>query len=180
MSPGKHEVLINPFAAGMPDWETKRLPVLLTCEQIRTSPPITRDMPISRQRRTGLKSPGSHLRSIREMLGYSIHTAGGEAGNLEDFIIEDMLWSIHYAIIALGQPAQRSILAPPSSIRSISWPGKAAWMNLTIQELQQKPDFDPASPVNQDSEHRLYDYYGRPVGPPPPFTPQDRSDTPLH
>jgi hypothetical protein len=31
MSPEKNGVLINPFAAGVPDWETKRLPVLLSC-----------------------------------------------------------------------------------------------------------------------------------------------------
>ncbi len=174
--PDKHEVLINPFAVGVPDWETKHLPVLLTCEQIRTGPPVTRDMPISRQRRAGLKSPGSHLRSMREVLGYSIYTADGEAGSLEDFIIEDTLWGMQHAIIALGQPPQRSILASPTSIRSISWPGKAAWMNLTVQDLQQKPDFDATSPVNQDSQHRLYDYLGRPVSPPPPLGSENRPE----
>ena len=45
---GKRKVLILPFAVGRPDWETKRLPVLLTSEQIRTSPPLEADMPISR------------------------------------------------------------------------------------------------------------------------------------
>src|SRR5678815_5884203 len=93
----------------------KRVPVLLTCEQILTSPPITNDMPISRQRQAGLQTPGSHLRSVREMLGYTIHTADGEAGSLEDFIIEDTLWGMHHAIIALGQPPQRSVITPPRS-----------------------------------------------------------------
>ena len=178
--PEKHEVLINPFAAGMPDWGTKRLPVLLTCQQILTSPPVTSDMPISRQRRAGLKSPGSHLRSMREVLGYSIHTADGEAGTLEDFIIEDTLWSMQHAIIALGQPPQRSVIASPMSIRSISWPGKAAWMNLTFQDLQKQPDFDATSPVNHDSEHRLYDYYGRPACAHPQFVPENRPGAPQH
>jgi hypothetical protein len=180
MSPEKHEVLINPFAAGVPDWETKRLPALLSCQQILNSPPLTSDMPISRQRRAGLKLPGSHLRSMREVLGYSIHTMDREAGSLEDFIVEDTLWGIHHAIVALGQPPQRSILASPTSIRSISWPGKAAWMNLTFQDLQKKPDFDATSPVNRNSQHRLYDYYGRPVSPPPPFTTENRPDAPQH
>jgi len=178
--PEKHEVLINPFAAGVPHWETKRLPVLLTCEQILSSQPVTSDMPISRQRRAGLKSPGSHLRSMREVLGYSIHTADGEAGSLEHFIIEDTLWGIHHAIVALGQPPRRSIITSPTSIRSISWPGKAAWMNLSFQDLQKQPDFNATSPVNQDNEHRLYDYYGRPVSSPPPFTTENRPDSPQH
>lgn len=178
--PEKHEVIINPFALGVPDWETRRLPVFLTCEQILTGPPVTRDMPISRQRRAGLKSVGSHLRSMREVLGYSIHTADGEVGSLEDFIIEDTLWGMQHAIIALGQPPQRSILVSPTSIRSISWPDKAAWMNLTVRDLQQKPDFDAASAVNQDSQRRLYDYLGRPVSPRPASTPENRPDAPRH
>lgn len=180
-SPEKHEVLINPFAAGVPDWETKRLPVALTREHIVTSPPLTSDMPISRQRRAGLKSPGSHLRSMREVLGYSIYTADGEVGSIEDFIIEDTLWGIHHAVLGLGQPSERSIITPPTSIRSISWPGKAAWLNLTFEDLQKKPDFDATCPVNQDIEHRLYDYYGRPVITHPGFlTRESRPDTPQH
>ena len=178
-TPEKRAVLITPFAVGVPDWATKRLPVHLTCEQILTSPPVTSDMPISRQRQTGLKSPGSHLRSMREVLGYSIYTVDGEVGVLEDFIIEDTLWGMHHAIVALGQPPQRSVIASPTSIRTISWPGKAAWMNLTWQDLEKKPEFNETFPVNEDNEHRLYDYYGRPVGP-HSIPRQSRPDAPQH
>ncbi len=165
---GKRKVLILPFAVGRPDWETKRLPVVLTSEQIRSSPPLEADMPISGQYKSGLKQPGSHLRSMREVLGYTIHATDGEAGTIEDFIIEDTLWGVHHAVIALKQPSPRSILVSPTSIRSISWPGKAARVNLSLQDLTNSPDFDPAAPVNRDREHRLYDYYGRPVYPVPP------------
>ena len=165
----KRDVLINPFAAGRPDWETKRLPVRLLREQILTSPSLATDMPISRQRRTGLKSPGSHLRSVREVLGYSIHNRDGEIGSLEDFIIEDTLWGMHHAVVGLGQPPQRSVIVAPESIRTISCTGKAAWMNLTAEELEIRPAFDATRAVNRDHENRLYDFYGRPVCPPPPF-----------
>ena len=159
---GKRKVLILPFAVGRPEWETKRLPVRLTSEQIRTSPPLEADMPISQQYKSGLKQPGSHLRSMREVLGYGLHTTNGEAGTIEDFIIEDTLWGVHHVVVALKDPA-RSILLSPDSIRSISWTSKAAWVNLSLQELTKSPEFDPAKPVNRDRDHRLYDYYGRPV-----------------
>jgi hypothetical protein len=170
----KREVLVNPFAAGSPDWETKRLPVLLTREQIHTSPPVISDMPISRQRRPGLKSPGSHLRSVREVLGYSLHNSDGEIGSLEDFIIEDTLWGMHHLVVALGQPPQRSVIVSPESIRTFSWPGKAAWMNLTLEELEIRPDFDATSAVNRGKENRLYDFYGRPVYPSQPFASENK------
>jgi hypothetical protein len=174
---GKRKVLILPFAVGRPDWETKRLPVLLTSEQIRTSPPLEADMPISQQYQFGLKQPGSHLRSMREVLGYTLHSTDGEAGILEDFIIEDTLWGVHQAVVALKQPSPRSILVKPESIRSISWTGKAAWVNLSLHELAKNPEFDPATPVNRDREHRLYDYYGRPVYPTPPLGSEERPET---
>lgn len=159
---GKRDVLILPFVLGQPDWEKKRLPIQLTCEQIRTSPPLEADMPISRQRETGLKQPGSHLRSLREVLGYAVHGIDGEIGTIEDFVIEDMLWGVHFVAMSLKN-STRSILLPPESFRSISWRGKAAWVNLKRDEIANCPEFDPTKPVNQGTNHRAYDYYGRPV-----------------
>jgi hypothetical protein len=157
----KSKVLILPLAVGQANWEKQQLPVLLTCAQIAASPPLDADMPISRQRELGLKQPGSHLRSVREVLGYSLHTADGEIGTIEDLIIEDPLWSVHYVVVSLK--ARGSILVKPDSIRSISWPGKAAWLNLSVDEIMNSVAFDPAAPVNRDDEHKPLDYYGRPA-----------------
>lgn len=46
------KVLISPIAAGTPDWIAKRLPVSLTREQIKNSPDIDTDMPVTRQHET--------------------------------------------------------------------------------------------------------------------------------
>lgn len=173
---GKRKVLILPFALGRPDWELKRLPILLTSEQIRTSPVLEADMPIARQHESGMRRPGSHLRSMREVLGYSVHAANGEAGIVEDLIIEPTLWGVHYAVVASNQPSHRSILLSPESIRSISWPDKKVWVNLSCQEIANSRVFDPATPVNHDDDHCLHDYYGRPVYPPPPFAPEERHE----
>lgn len=43
------KVLISPMAAGKPDWDAKRLPVSLTREQVKDSPDIDTDMPVTRQ-----------------------------------------------------------------------------------------------------------------------------------
>ncbi len=45
-------VLISPMAAGKPDWTGKRLPVSLTREQVRCSPEIDTEMPVTRQHET--------------------------------------------------------------------------------------------------------------------------------
>ena len=96
-------------------------------------------MPISRQHKSGLKQPGSHLRSMREVLGYTVHATDGEAGTIEDFIIEDTLWGVHHVVVALKQPSPRSILVSPEAIRSISWTGKAALGESVASRACEKP-----------------------------------------
>lgn len=172
---GKHNVLLLPFVLGHPDWERKQVPVDLSCQQIRNSPPIEADLPISLQYQTGLKQPGSHLRSLREVLGYAVHGAGGQTGSsqtgssqtgsgqigsIQDLIVEDMLWGVHRVAVKLAGSGH-AVSLPPETFRSISWRGKAAWVNLTLDDLAQYPEFDPAQPVNQDRAHRRFDYYGR-------------------
>jgi hypothetical protein len=43
------KVLISPFAIGEPDWSARVLPVSITMEQVRNSPDIDTDQPVSRQ-----------------------------------------------------------------------------------------------------------------------------------
>jgi len=48
------KVLIVPSAAGDPDWKTSSVPVRLTKEQVKESPEIDTDQPVSRQAETEL------------------------------------------------------------------------------------------------------------------------------
>ena len=43
----KRKVLISPISLGEPDWESRRLPVQLTKEQIESAPDLDKDAPIS-------------------------------------------------------------------------------------------------------------------------------------
>ena len=51
--PGR-KVLISPVALNRPDWESRTFPVNLTKEQMRNSPSIDTDKPVSRQHETKL------------------------------------------------------------------------------------------------------------------------------
>jgi len=139
---GPKKALLLPFVIGELDWQKKRLRVSLTSEQIRTSPPLECDMPVAVQRESGRVRPKTHLRSIREVLGYSVRTKDGDVGLVGDFIIEDTLWGVQYVVVELKQSPQRSILVPPEAIRSISWSAKAALVDASIEELEKSPELD--------------------------------------
>jgi len=47
------KVLISPISIGVPNWAEKLLPVAVTAQQIRNSPPIDTDKPVSRQQEMG-------------------------------------------------------------------------------------------------------------------------------
>ncbi len=46
--PGQ-KVLISPISLGEPEWNSRRFPVDLTKDQIKNSPPLEHDMPVSRE-----------------------------------------------------------------------------------------------------------------------------------
>jgi hypothetical protein len=133
----RKRVLIFPALAGHPQWNEQVLPVALTVEQVKASPDIDTDKPISRQRRGAMAiaygpvswtpdaAPPPHLmprpsvlsqtawgdpnlRSMQHVLGYGIHASDGDLGHVYDFIVEDDRWSIRYMAVATERVAARA------------------------------------------------------------------------
>lgn len=126
------EVLIAPWVVGGIDETHGTLAVHLTQEEVRNSPPVESDKPVSRQYEEvmykyygwdpywsfdggmGFGIPNqvapavstppitTHLRSSGELSGYKIHASDGELGKVEDFIIDDQSWTIRYLMIRPG------------------------------------------------------------------------------
>jgi hypothetical protein len=61
------KVLISPIAIGKPDWMQKLLPISITQDQVRTSPDIDTEKPVSRQ----------HETAYHAHYGYSHYWGGG-------------------------------------------------------------------------------------------------------
>lgn len=106
----------------------------------------------------------SHLRSAKEVFGYRIQAKNGEIGHLEDFIIDDQLWLIRYAVVDTQNwlPGKKVLLSK-DWIESINWATQNVFMDLTQESIKNSPEFNPAVGVNEEYEKRLYDYYGRPA-----------------
>lgn len=63
----QRKVLISPIAIGKPDWENKTLPVNITKDQVKNSPDINTDKPVSRQ----------HENDYLGYYGYPLYWDGG-------------------------------------------------------------------------------------------------------
>jgi uncharacterized protein YrrD len=123
------KVLISPVALKMGSGEYGSFLINFTKDQIRNSPDIDTDRPVSRQQEVGLfgfyawpaywdggfyengvlNTPDSgsipdttydrHLRSTLKISGYHIHATDGVIGHVSDFIVDENSWNMIYFVV---------------------------------------------------------------------------------
>jgi sporulation protein YlmC with PRC-barrel domain len=152
----RHKVLLSPSALGRPDWSLKTMPVTLTREQVRSSPDVDTDQPVSRQQEIALSKyygwttrydmpyvslddyliGDPHLRSFRELVGYSVTAHGVNLGEVEDFILDDRSWSVRYIIVHTGVKSGGQVLMlPTNKPGDISFSYRRLELNAALEDL---------------------------------------------
>lgn len=103
-----------------------------------------------------------HLRSSNEVTGYHIEALDGRIGHIDDFIIDDASWRLHYMVVDTGILwFGKKVLMSPTWVRAIKWPESLISVALSQQTIEDSPEYDPEQSVNRTYETVLYDYYGR-------------------
>lgn len=196
------KVLITPSAIGKPEGQMRVFPVDLNKEEIKKSPDIDTDKPVSREQEQDLhkyynwaaywggplglavtplgpipveeeeikeaaeaeeEPQTNHLRSTKEVIGYSLHAVDGDIGHVDDFIIHQENWLIRYMVVDTSHwLSGRKVIIPPDWISKIDWPQAKVIVDVSKEVVKKSPEFNPSAPVNREYEIRLYDYYGRP------------------
>ncbi len=106
----------------------------------------------------------AHLRSADELRGYHIHGRDGGVGHVDDFILDDESWAIRFLVIDTSiWWFGKKVLVAPQWAESVSWVDRTIQLDISHADVEKSPEWNPGAPVNRELEHRLYDYYGRPV-----------------
>jgi hypothetical protein len=102
-----------------------------------------------------------HLRSIEAVTGYHIHASDGEIGHVEDFLVEDADWSIHYLVVDTKNwwPGKK-VLISPRSAQKIDWMGKQVNLDVNRQKVKDSPTYDATTTIDPTFEHNFHSYYG--------------------
>ncbi len=201
------KVLLPPSALGQLDAKEQEFSVTLTMQQVKDSPEIDTDRPVSRQMETsvydyygwspywgtgfymggygympgsGIASPylGSqrreeeiadaqrsrddlHLRSVEAVTGYHIHASDGEIGHIEDFLVEDADWSIHYLVVDTKNwwPGKK-VLVSSRSAGEIDWTDRLVNLDVDRQKVKDGPAYDASITVDRAYDETLLTYYG--------------------
>ena len=163
------KVLIPIEKCTKPDGKSKQIPVTITKAIVKDSAGISTKIPISKQKEleeieaSPAPSNPAHLRSIQEVLDYTIQATDGTIGHVEDFIFEDDTWKLRYLVVDTRKWLMgKKVLIGIDWFDHIDWNESKFYLNHTKENIKNSPEFDPATPINRKVEEILYDYHGRP------------------
>jgi hypothetical protein len=102
-----------------------------------------------------------HLRSSRAVTGYHIQATDGDIGHVEDFLMNDYSWEIHYIIADTTNwwPGKK-VLVAPAWIKQVDWDHSKLHVTVTRAQIKNSPEYDPALPVERACETQLHADYG--------------------
>jgi hypothetical protein len=153
----RRDVVLAISAVEQPDREKRTINVRLTREQVRDSPDVDTEKPVSRQQEialeeywgkmtywvsthfeggalipTGRKYPvhtieDPHLRSAWDLLDYDVCATDGEIGRLEGLIMDEASWHLGYLDVKAGDWLQGRSLLIPTR-----WVKSVSWADCRI------------------------------------------------
>ena len=203
----ERKVLLPTSSLGFADSQTEKFTVKLTKQQVKDSPDIDTERPVSRQsesdiygyygwspywgaglyaggygsgmsapvmaapvadaqrdRREALEAQQSrddpNLRSISSVEGYYIEATDGDIGHVEDMLIEDSDWSIHYLVIDTKNwwPGKK-VLISPNTARDINWSAETVSLSVSRDKVKNSPEYDESTLIDRAYEDRFSAYY---------------------
>lgn len=104
------------------------------------------------------------LRSVKQLIGYSLRASDGSLGPVEDFFFDDRSWTVRYIVAGTGGWFKgRRVLIAPQAISLINDEARRLPVTLSRQQVQQSPGIDTAVTVARQQEEALTRCYDWPV-----------------
>lgn len=109
------------------------------------------------------KEEEMRIRSIKEVLGYSIHAKDGRIGHIDDFIVDDKEWDIRFIVVSTRNiiPGKK-VLVPVVFAEKILWEKGEIYFDLIKTAIENSQEYNSSALVNSEDEAKVYDYYRRP------------------
>ncbi len=101
------------------------------------------------------------MQVISALKGFGIIASDGELGTVEDFLFDDMSWSVRWLVVECGTWRHgRKILIHPSAISTADFDDQRFEVRLTKAQVADVPELIEDLPVSRQMEEQLYNYYG--------------------
>lgn len=84
----------------------------------------------------------SHLRSVKEVLGYQIHSKDGDFGEAYDFLFDATSWSIRFLVVKTKKWfGGKKVLISPFAIENVNWGERQISVRMTEDQIKKCPNF---------------------------------------
>jgi len=103
------------------------------------------------------------LRSLKELLSYTLLAEDGEIGRCKDFLFDDRHWTVRYMVADTGKwlPG-RKVLISPIALEEPVRMGQLIPVQLTRDQIKNSPPLDEDAPVSRQYEQKYFTYFGWP------------------
>jgi hypothetical protein len=113
--------------------------------------------------RARLQGADPHVRSVEEVTGYRIHAVDGAIGHIEDLMIDDADWSIHYFVVdTRNWWFGEHVLISPLAVKSIDWFDRHVEIDVSREQIESSPPWDRFDAFSPLYAKRLHEHYGWP------------------
>jgi uncharacterized protein YrrD len=101
-----------------------------------------------------------NLLSTYAVSSFHIQASEGEIGHVEDFVINDVTWAIRYLIIdTKNWFGEKKVLISPKWIDHISWSDSKVFINLSMEDIKNAPEYSEEALLTRDYETQLHLHY---------------------
>jgi uncharacterized protein YrrD len=143
-----HTVRLPSAVVGVPDVLRRDVAVRLTRAEVEAyAKPGTEADPL--------------LRGLDDAIGYAVHAADGDIGYVTDLLVDDESWGIRYLVIDTGHWfSGDKVLLVPSIVRGLDTEQRLVNVDVTRQQIEASPPYDPSATMDRGYETALHGYYG--------------------
>ncbi|MCB0121770.1 MAG: PRC-barrel domain-containing protein [Caldilineaceae bacterium] len=104
-----------------------------------------------------------NLRSLNEVINYDIHATDGYIGHVEDFFAAENDWRIRYMLVdTRNWLPGRHVLLDIDWANRIDWTDRDVFVDITREQVESSPEYDPQTPITRSYEETLYTNYQMP------------------
>lgn len=103
------------------------------------------------------------LRSIKEMMDYSILATDGEIGQVTDVLMSDLDLKARYLVVDTGGwLSGRKVLLSTAWVSSVAPDKRMIVVNMSKKRIEEAPLYEADVEVPREYERQLHDHYGVP------------------
>jgi hypothetical protein len=101
------------------------------------------------------------LRSVRELVGYTLLASDGEIGACADFLFDDRDWVIRYMVADTRRwlPG-RKVLISPAALAEPDWNTRLFPVQLGREQIKDSPALEEHAPVSRTYERNYHEFFG--------------------